>query len=322
MKKHIPKKILIVAAIVAVSLALTAPFAYAKYLGTTSADGNTGNGLIGPAKTDVDNLFIYMMNQALPIGSIFMSPAPFDVAGHFGGTWEAWGTGRAPAGVNVTGATGVLGDSNWSYSASGPDNIGGNGNTTRSFTLPSTSVVLGGAGLTLTPGGISQTSASSVTWNGGIGVTGPSGTIYPTSSMMTVPLIPHNHGVALTRPYAVSFPTGNQAFTTYYPSTGANNITSSGPSVGTVASGTQFSLSFPINLANWTAEPRMPVIDYRPPVHSYTPQYFSATGNLTLPSSYFSIEYSAGPEIIFDDETMQPYILVYMYKRTGLAKLS
>lgn len=44
----------------------------------------------------------FIMDKIYPIGSIYMSVNALNPSSLFGGTWEAWGSGRVPVGVNVS----------------------------------------------------------------------------------------------------------------------------------------------------------------------------------------------------------------------------
>lgn len=53
-------------------------------------------------KQVVNEIITTFLNKTYPIGSIYMSTINTDPNTLFGGTWEAWGTGRVPVGVDTT----------------------------------------------------------------------------------------------------------------------------------------------------------------------------------------------------------------------------
>ena len=51
---------------------------------------------------DVSKLKAEMINLIYPVGSIFMSTNSENPSTYLGGTWEAWGSGRVPVGVDTS----------------------------------------------------------------------------------------------------------------------------------------------------------------------------------------------------------------------------
>ena len=49
-----------------------------------------------------ESFSVMILNATYPIGSIYMSVNDVNPATIFGGTWERWGAGRVPVGVNAT----------------------------------------------------------------------------------------------------------------------------------------------------------------------------------------------------------------------------
>jgi len=332
MKKLTAKKVrhwAATATALTVLAALLLTFGYAlPYVGTTAATGNTNAGLIGPAKTDVDNLFIYMMNQALPVGSIYMTQgisSAADMNNKYGGTWVAWGTGRAPAGVNPGGSfNNVLGSNTpnhqGTYRAQAPDEIGGFMNDVTPQTISFTpTLTLSGSGLSLSLGGMTLNTPN-ITWSGSVGVNNPSGNITGVSTAITVPLLNHTHPFTINLPSNGSFPSGDGSNVSAQVAGTASTYTLNVNNTGT---NTSVAVPFSINLANWTASfsGLPPGINFVAPTISYTEQRFAASGTRQLDSSYFTASASTA-NIAYTNETVQPYVVVYMYKRTALANLN
>ncbi len=74
----------------------------------TSSDSLTSNLAL---KEIDDRVYAFVTSKAVkyvtfddvyPVGSIYMSINPVNPATLFGGTWEAWGSGRVPIGVNTS----------------------------------------------------------------------------------------------------------------------------------------------------------------------------------------------------------------------------
>ena len=67
---------------------------------STINEGST-NDTISTSKAVYDYVQV-MLDTIYPVGSIYMSVNSANPSIWFGGTWEAWGSGRVPVGVNVT----------------------------------------------------------------------------------------------------------------------------------------------------------------------------------------------------------------------------
>jgi len=61
---------------------------------TATEQDLSGGGTSGPEMSEI-------LNMVYPIDSIYMSMNSINPSTLFGGTWEAWGTGRVPVGVNI-----------------------------------------------------------------------------------------------------------------------------------------------------------------------------------------------------------------------------
>jgi len=63
---------------------------------------------VDKALTNVDKTVAAVANMIYPVGSIYMSVSNLNPATLFGGTWEAWGQGRAIIGAAANGSAGAL----------------------------------------------------------------------------------------------------------------------------------------------------------------------------------------------------------------------
>ena len=90
-----------------------------------------------------------------PVGAIYMSTSNTNPSSIFGGTWEAWGSGRVPVGVNTND-----GDFNT------PNKTGGSKNQTLRATIGAVGNNVGAIGYQAQPG------LSNVSYSGGYGVVG------------------------------------------------------------------------------------------------------------------------------------------------------
>jgi len=311
----------------AVALALLVvfvPLAYAiNYLGTGAATGNTENGLVSVPYTDVDNLFIYMMNQAMPVGTIYMTQGITTAAAmgtKYGGTWVAWGIGRTTAGVNPTGGTtNVLGATAYqaTYPAQTHDAIGGTMNLSTNYPFAPT-LTVGGAGLTINQGTMSSTPGG-YTWTATPAINQWTGTVPGNSGAMATPNILHYHTITAPDINFAYVYHGENSFNAL--NTTMWGVTTSNPLPAQTAQ--NFSTTATLNMANYTLNTSgFPLtIYYTGPAHRYVPQYFTDSGGYTLAGNRFTATYSSA-SITVTDETVQPYVVVYMYKRLTLANLN
>ena len=73
-----------------------------KNIDTEISKITSGETVAGKAeKIRVLGNYASILDAVYPIGSIYMSVSPTNPEDLFGGTWEAWGTGRVPVGVNA-----------------------------------------------------------------------------------------------------------------------------------------------------------------------------------------------------------------------------
>ena len=73
--------------------------------GTTKLNAANMNNIetgIEELKEYVSNMKSNILNAAYPVGSIYLSVSSTDPSSLFGGTWEAWGSGKVPVGINTS----------------------------------------------------------------------------------------------------------------------------------------------------------------------------------------------------------------------------
>lgn len=291
------------------------------------------------ARTDTDNLFIYMMNRSLPVGSIYMTddPALSTVPlmnAHFGGTWEVWGEGRVPVGVDG------IKDSPFEFN----NQTGGKLNaTTGAAAVPLVSPAWSiKGGISITKGSLTRTDSGGVTFSSTAPVVTGSG------SGVTY----QNTGVTLTNANLPSHTHENKLWITYNSLKDGNNSiftdssrrrAQSGADPGSAGDGgyryrdtragytndlcSYWSLDIKapspngaaftvavtsFNFASYSATFSVPNRNYTPPEPSYTGH--------EIQSQSYSVT-SGGATVSFKDETEQPYQTVYMYRRATLADL-
>jgi len=273
------------------------------------------------ARTEMDNLFLYMMNECLPIGSIYMTTdANLDTApkmnAHFGGTWERWGQGRVPVGANADNLPNVI------TSGSPAGTMGTNG---RTATVTSLSAGVTGS-ISLNAGYVrrtNNTNTGSVTLSGGsVSVTGTQALTSNTIYLRTSDIPPHTH----TYNWATTWTghpggngggnrigdlgSGNQTRTAFNQDRWQISLNNNGS--GTTQATTGFTVPYTFNAANIPFTLTHPTVHYGHPEVDYLAQAVNAV----------SVTASGSGTLTWNDNTVQPYATVYMYRRTGLATLS
>lgn len=366
MKKFAGKRIFsrwcAAAVVVLIALMALMPSAYAAYpdyvngAGISGLNGNTN------AKNDMDSLFIYMMNQAMPIGYIYITQDPTlntaaAMAIKYGGTWQVWGQGRAPAGVNNDNVAGVLGGPNNGTYPANPANVNQKGgylndatpsNATITPVSPATSILSATGNVILTRGSLTKSTNGRFVWNNNNNSNGNPSTMagsqtgyYTVSGSQTFTSTGlicqwpnHTHGAEKPGFGTGQRQPGDGSGRNFFYSTAPNdNRSFTSTSVG---GGTTFSVGTVFNLAWWTAYFNPPSINYTDPTINYTPQQFShasatavddgagfgAWGKNRLPVSALTLALNSGSgRASWTNETIQPYETVYMYRRTGLANI-
>lgn len=292
--------------------------------------------LVDEPRTDLDNLFIYMMNESLPVGSIYMSTdiryamasdAPSgakSMESVFGGEWEAWGQGRVPVGVNVDGTSNVVAESN-------PDRPGGSLPIPRSLSLPlnfartdGTIALDNGVPVNYTETGTTLTST-------GVTLSGSQTFASDNVTLSSSNLPQHSHTASLSLTYK-QHNNGGQCLSDDRYHININGSSTNKPkgwslsiSYAGQASPSSFSLGTIISTAAGTTNrvtitgtPTMPKVSYslNNPAAIHTKQEITAASIASLGAT------GINSTIYYSDNTIQPYQTCYMYKRKTLALLA
>jgi len=312
----------VLAAALIITLLVPAIYAITDYTQTVGVAPN----LTAAPLTDAENLFRHMMNQMMPVGHIFVTTDIATVEAmevKYGGTWERWGEGRAPMGtdgpsVEVQGGD-LRGTAYTGLAISG-----------LSLT-PAGNITLSAGGAALSNGGVSLAT------DGTIALTGPGETFYSNYRTLVNGHIPtHTHDYRLT----VTHNSPNNGDWT-----STRNVPVADPGSGTVVTfngGTvnrwgaqvnnagknpadQFRIEAPLRWNTWTGRiTTNPTVSlYTPPTPNYTPHYFSSSGTLTATAAQLGLQadVTATSTANWTDQTIQPYVVVYMYKRTAIEDL-
>jgi hypothetical protein len=254
-------------------------------------------------------LFIHLMNQMYPVGSIYMTTefeTPGEMSAHFGGTWERWAQGRVPVGVDPNDpafALGIMGGSLGGpvTTAIGPVNV----------------PLAGGLSITAGRADIIQTGtgAGSATHGGNpsLSLRNFSQTISGTRTLDSSHVPTHNHGGtnALTRTFGTSQYSNSTGSDGHVRRNNAANGGFSGNTTSTSIGNATITATFDVVLpraGDSISFTRFPGFSYTPPQRTYTPQ--ELTPDITLEVSGM---------ISATDTTVQPYITCYMYVRVALA---
>ena len=303
-----------------VTLAL--PYAAAMY---AERIAHIAGNLTGQAHTDLDNLFIHMMNESLPVGSIYMTTkitTAKDMMDRYGGKWVAWGQGRVPLGVDED-------DPDFAT----PEKTGGNLFHSRSATIP-----LGG--LTVN-GSIGLTADGDIAIKGGgIGLTAGSASVegsqqYSGSTSLDMTMMPsHTHGHTMWHTtnthYAGNGATNTSKGFSHGNDTGSQTAWYSDPAqtgyrtnwwvqINSRANqtGSAFSVYYQVDITDitkFTFSYPTPTAKYNLPTYTHNRQTVNNIDLKTVSTGSASADYT--------DKTIQPYITCYMYKRLELAKLT
>jgi len=276
--------------------------------------------LVDKPKTDLNNLFIYMMNESLPVGSVYMTTDPGlstagDMINHFGGVWVEWGQGCVPVGVDP-------GDPDFHFGV----NIGKLNDTTGvEYNFSSLDLTPDG-GMSIEPGKMTYVNDGSVTFAAGNIVAtlkGSQNFTTPTNITLGTGHIPqHTHGITTWGFYEnADYGTargrdvvhaGSPDYATPGPSWGAE-VLNNRTNMGAV---TAFAVPATFTLAN---NFKLPDAGFTKPEIDYTPTEVIYTAHEVLSESYTAT--STESKVTVKDSTVQPYVTCYMYVRTELALL-
>jgi len=316
--KNIKRSIIIITALTVAALMIPYAGAFGGFAGQVpGVVTGLGN---STAFTDVDNLFIYMLNESLPVGSIYMT-MDIDTAGgmeaQFGGSWEVWGQGRVPVGADLSDLDFLPGMEGGSLpSAASTYSID-------SLTLTQTGNV------SITPGSLERINDGSALFVGDVeaGLLGTQDFISNNILLDSghIPLHTHdytiwqahnnrgagsggsNHTIADPRSgTAVNLgaSSGNWSITVR-----DNRLNKDGSSIGPLV---HFNVEATFDLSRYAAPFANPGFTYVPPEVEYVAHTID-NENLTA---------SGTGTVSFADDTVQPYMTVFMYKRTALAELN
>jgi len=312
MKKFITAKVfrrLAAVVTVVVVVAMLLPLAQAlKY--TDRAAYINDDVVSGITPAEADNLFIHLMNEMYPVGSIYMSTSVSDVADiidNFGGDWEAWAVGKVPVGMGGSLGTGGFG------STGGSQNIAMTG-------LPVTGTVsTTGSGVVQLTGG-----TLSLEPDGSVDLPGNYNGFESTENTLNENNLPvHTHPWdKWDASYNTTFGDGN-GDNDWKAEAGKQEDHDPPWIVKVNANGSASPASFTMNTQlNLSAspfsaafDPHTEVDDFVPPVLTYDRQEVKPGWNLKTAGTTFTATGIA-------DTTLQPYVTCYMYRRLVLASLN
>jgi len=324
MAKILKKKNIRFLIIVAIVLVFSIPLIFisraAPFAGYVSRVSGANANLSGAARTDVDNLFVYMMNKSLPVGSIYITTEYATVGemnDNFGGTWVRWGEGRVPVGVDpndvrfdTPGKTGGF------TSVPGSASMGAAVNLPVSGTIELTDGAAYFTGTaTLIPGTVKLNGSTTVysdyfETSAGVGLTSD---YLPSHSHADADVTKSQHkgwgsAGAINCGSQNTYDPGQDYNTTVVPGTVTfKSIGGSAP----------FSVGYPIDLSDTTkfgANLNLPN-SYSVPTIDYMDQ------EVDWDSSNTDAVASVSGTLDWTDQTVQPYVTVYMYKRETLPLL-
>jgi len=295
------------------SLVVAVPLAHAEYIENVA---NVNTSLAGVTAAQADNLFIHLMNRMYPVGSVFMTTdiaSDGDMTAVFGGTWEPWGQGKVPVGVGGSLPAGIM---------DGPANAGVTmAGSTGSVALPG-----------LTSGGVSLVaSTGSVGWTGSVAWTGSYEAKYD-KELLVDEMPEHNHDVTLvtkgdstrkgssgTQYEVGDYGSGGTAYGhDFDPDVDDLATWDSGKKTFIHVKPTGGGVAFPLNTTfSLSGTDLNPTINVRTGSFGTT----SISGSQQDVSSY-TLTASGSGTVAVTDNTVQPYVTCYMYKRLTLASLN
>ena len=305
MKKYVKSKnIQRIAATAIVLLLALAPYASARDAQYIKNVANVNTSISEVTNTEADNLFIQLMNEMYPVGSVYMTTdiaTAGDMTDQFGGVWAPWGQGSVPVGAGGDFAQGATGGSK-----------GG----TQSTTVTMNDLAIDADGITITPGNVTPGAGGGVTYDGGSVALSGSQAAWSFSERLTAGTMPrHNHGVVITTGHlsknydsqATNMWSDPGSGTYEIPRTWSVTIDNAGHATPNPFGGTM-TTALDVSANYFSAYIRSFPFSYTRPDTFYTPD--TVSHNLAV---------SAVGTVTISDSTLQPYITCYMYERVALA---
>lgn len=328
--------------VLVVLMAFGVPYAVAKYIEATQP---INTGISGVSNADMNALITLIMNERYPKGSIYMTTDPTGPDASVPGTWELWGQGMVPVGVDNVTDNGALAKGNWLYDLSG-----------NPLTYVDPAVIdFRSAGLT--GGSLTGSGAIKVTATGSIGVTGniylkpggltldansgkvslsdavislKSGTVYSDAVRLGASQLPrHRHETSSITTMLRDLDSGSQSgIKRLAYATNASGTTTWPPgydsskpadrslwgvydtSTSPAATEDIPSLGFAVDLSNFTAGfSPYPAGTITNPPFNYDDQEIDVAASKLTTSGFITSSVT--------DETLQPYVTCYMFRRAS-----
>ena len=220
------------------------------------------------------------LDKTYPVGSIYISYSNTNPASLFGGTWESYGTGKTLVGVNTS-------DSNF-------NTVGKSGGAaSRSITLSTSNLPSHTHSIPALSGSTASAGSHTHTFSGSTASAGAhthsySGTTSSNGS--------HTHSVLLRKVLGGSGSYSTIGFSDSYSTTGSTSVQSAGAHTHTFSGSTGSAGAH---------------------THSYSGTTSSSGSHSHSLTTNSSTTGSAGSGTAFSVNTLQPYITVYMWRRTA-----
>jgi len=289
--------------------------AEAKYVGRAPATGSYDTGISAISDDDLNTLLKIMMNERYPVGSIYITAdsgmsTPAAMASHFGGTWLTFGLQRIPVGLDTGNA---YFDTLARDLGRTPGGTGGN-----NVTVAIAGTVNGPVGLQPRVGewnpvngfGNPKFSTPGFSWTTSYGAT------FASANIPALSWPAHTHSAVMWfggGTSSIRSRSGGSCCRTCSGSpTGYTSRATTGTAItvsGTVGGNQAFALD--INRVTLPA----PVYT-GPAVDRTLPGWSNPSQSITGFPLNYSLSQNAAT---IPDQTLQPYVTVYMYKRDTLA---